>query len=197
MIDGTFEQPAGREPAPGELAVVQGFVNTYWNRLDGSGGVEHLVGPADLQRFLAEHDALPPPARVTRAELDSARTVREALRQLAAANHGRAPAAGALATLDAAADAAGVTLRLGAGRPVITAAQRGVAGALGRLLAIVAAAQLDGSWPRMKTCSHPNCGWIFYDRSNNRSSRWCSMAVCGSRVKMSAHRRRRAAPRPA
>jgi predicted RNA-binding Zn ribbon-like protein len=197
VVEVTFEQPAGREPAPGRLALLQAFVNTYWNRLDGSGGVEHLVSPADLRSFLAEHDALAPPARVTRAELEQARAVREALRQLAAHNNGAPLPPDALPTLDAVADAAGLTLRVGPGRPVVAATQAGVTGALGRLLAIVAVSTLDGSWPRVKACAHPNCGYVFFDRSNNRSSRWCSMAVCGSRVKMSAHRRRRAAAPPA
>ena len=27
------------------------------------------------------------------------------------------------------------------------------------------------------------CGWLFYDRSRNRSRRWCSMETCGNRAK--------------
>lgn len=34
---------------------------------------------------------------------------------------------------------------------------------------------------RMKICSH--CGWLFLDRSRNRSRMWCDMAVCGNRIK--------------
>ena len=29
-----------------------------------------------------------------------------------------------------------------------------------------------------------NCGWLFLDTTKNHSRRWCSMAACGSRVKM-------------
>jgi len=34
---------------------------------------------------------------------------------------------------------------------------------------------------RIKRCS--NCGWLFVDNSKNRSRRWCSMEICGNRVK--------------
>lgn len=34
---------------------------------------------------------------------------------------------------------------------------------------------------RMKICGH--CGWLFIDRSRNRSRMWCDMAVCGNRTK--------------
>jgi predicted RNA-binding Zn ribbon-like protein len=42
---------------------------------------------------------------------------------------------------------------------------------------------------RMKICG--NCGWLFLDRSKNRSRAWCDMAVCGNRAKASRHYRRR------
>lgn len=41
---------------------------------------------------------------------------------------------------------------------------------------------------RLKIC--PNCGWLFLDRSRNRSRAWCDMAVCGNRAKASRHYRR-------
>ncbi|MCM2473954.1 hypothetical protein HGO38_10765 [Rhizobium sp. CG5] len=42
---------------------------------------------------------------------------------------------------------------------------------------------------RMKICA--NCGWLFLDRSKNRSRMWCDMAVCGNRVKASRHYHRK------
>lgn len=42
---------------------------------------------------------------------------------------------------------------------------------------------------RLKICG--NCGWLFLDRSRNRSRTWCDMAVCGNRVKASRHYRRK------
>ena len=34
---------------------------------------------------------------------------------------------------------------------------------------------------RVKVCS--GCGWLFIDRTRNRSKRWCITAMCGSRAK--------------
>lgn len=38
---------------------------------------------------------------------------------------------------------------------------------------------------RMKICG--SCGWLFLDRSKNRSRTWCDMAVCGNRAKARRH----------
>ncbi|MBY5796823.1 CGNR zinc finger domain-containing protein [Rhizobium leguminosarum] len=47
---------------------------------------------------------------------------------------------------------------------------------------------------RMKICG--NCGWLFIDRSKNRSRAWCDMAVCGNRAKANRHYRRKKEERP-
>jgi predicted RNA-binding Zn ribbon-like protein len=70
----------------------------------------------------------------------------------------------------------------------------GVAGALGRLLAIVAAAQEHGTWTRLKACLADDCQWAFFDRSRNRSAVWCDMKVCGNRQKVRSYRERHHRP---
>lgn len=42
---------------------------------------------------------------------------------------------------------------------------------------------------RLKICGH--CGWLFLDRSKNKSRFWCDMAVCGNRTKASRHYHRK------
>jgi predicted RNA-binding Zn ribbon-like protein len=42
---------------------------------------------------------------------------------------------------------------------------------------------------RLKICR--NCGWLFVDRSKNKSRAWCDMGVCGNRAKASRHYRRK------
>jgi predicted RNA-binding Zn ribbon-like protein len=59
------------------------------------------------------------------------------------------------------------------------------------VLAAVHASMEEGIWGRLKSCANATCGWAFYDRSKNRSGRWCSMEVCGNRTKTRAYRRRR------
>lgn len=44
---------------------------------------------------------------------------------------------------------------------------------------------------RVREC--PSCGWLFLDRSRNRSRRWCSMRTCGNTAKARRHYRRRKA----
>ena len=66
----------------------------------------------------------------------------------------------------------------------------GIDRVFGRLLSIVARAQTDGSWERMKACPWHTCHVAFYDHSRNRSRTWCSMAVCGNRAKAQTYRRR-------
>ncbi|MHA7970574.1 CGNR zinc finger domain-containing protein [Rhizobium sp. CAU 1783] len=41
---------------------------------------------------------------------------------------------------------------------------------------------------RLKICG--NCGWLFIDKSRNRSRTWCDMAVCGNRMKAHRHYQR-------
>lgn len=42
---------------------------------------------------------------------------------------------------------------------------------------------------RMRICG--NCGWLFIDRSKNRSRIWCDMSVCGNRRKAARHYQRK------
>ena len=63
-------------------------------------------------------------------------------------------------------------------------------GLVASLLAIIARAQADGTWERMKACRAEDCRWAFYDRSRNRSRAWCSMRECGNRAKARSYRAR-------
>ena len=178
-------------PAPGELELVRAFVNTW----DADGGTEAIPGPAELREWLVEHDLLAAGARVTAAEHRQAIEVREALRALLLQNAGLDVGPDAGAVLDAAAARARLRVRFAPDGAVSTEAEAGgVAGALGRLLAIVAAAQEDGTWSRLKACLADDCQWGFYDRSRNRSAVWCDMRVCGNRQKVRSYRERHHRP---
>ena len=43
---------------------------------------------------------------------------------------------------------------------------------------------VSGNLGRLKRCSDPTCGWLYYDTSKNNSRRWCSMKTCGNRAKV-------------
>jgi predicted RNA-binding Zn ribbon-like protein len=93
--------------------------------------------------------------------------------------------------LNRAAERAGLRTCFGCedGRPIHVEAD-GVAGAIGTLLGAAFLAELDGRWERFGICGDPTCREVFYDRSRNRSGRWCSMATCGNRNKVRAFRER-------
>jgi predicted RNA-binding Zn ribbon-like protein len=44
---------------------------------------------------------------------------------------------------------------------------------------------------RVRRCAREGCDWLFVDLSKNHSRRWCSMNMCGSRVKARRYYRRR------
>ena len=173
--------------APGELDAIRLFVNTA----DLEKGVELLTSPAALRDWLAARDLLGPAEPVTDADLRQAIEVREALRGLLLANNGEGLREPAVETLNAAAKSAELAVRFdGDGDGALAPVRSGFDGALARLLAIVFRAMAEGSWPRLKACSRHSCEWAFYDRSRNRSGRWCDMTTCGNREKARMHRER-------
>jgi len=186
-------QPAGRPPAPGRLAYVQAFLNTFWD-LDRDGGGERWPSPAAYSAWLGARGFA---GSASHADLERAIALREALRTLCLGHHDGSDAPAALAVLDgiarAVAPAAALTPSLRTG--TLEPAGNGPDAACALALAIVFAARADGSFARLKACPHAHCGWAFYDGSRNRSGQWCSMRICGNRTKGEAFRRRRAAPR--
>jgi predicted RNA-binding Zn ribbon-like protein len=48
---------------------------------------------------------------------------------------------------------------------------------------------------RLRRCGGDGCGWLFLDRSRNRSRHWCTMDDCGNLSKVRRFRRRHARPR--
>ncbi len=74
--------------------------------------------------------------------------------------------------------------------PALGSETSGVSAALGRILAAVVRATDEGIWGRLKVCTNDACEWAFYDRSKNRSGKWCTMEVCGNRMKARTFRER-------
>jgi predicted RNA-binding Zn ribbon-like protein len=174
--------------APGHLELVRVFVNT----LELDTGEDELSDPPALQAWLEEH-GLPCESVAASADLHAARRLREAMRSLLVENAALSAREEAAATLSDSADRARLAVRFdpGGGARLVPAAG-GVPGALGRLVAIAAAAMADGTWSRLKACHADDCRWAFYDHARNRSRRWCSMAVCGNRTKARSYRHRHA-----
>lgn len=195
-------QPSGRTPAPGRLGLVQAFANSFWD-LD-AGGADEWADAGGYGRWLAAR-GFGGGAPVTEADRTRAIELREALRRLALGHHdGLAPEPSDLMILNAAAQRAPLQLAFAgeatdadgaadAGSPGVVHVPTGVGpdAALALVLGVVAEALADGRWSRVKACPGPHCGWVFYDASRNRSRQWCSMQLCGNRVKGREFRARR------
>jgi hypothetical protein len=183
-------EPGGREAAPEPLGLVQAFANTVAE--EGHFRWEAIGDPDSLRSWLSGRGLLADGERVGEADVTRAKEARKALRSLLAANNGREADAAAIRALNLVTERARLTVRFGAdGRATLEPGAGGVDGALGRVLAAVHASMEEGTWGRLKSCANATCGWAFYDRSKNRSGRWCSMEVCGNRTKTRAYRRRR------
>jgi CGNR zinc finger protein len=198
MTDATttiwVHEDEGIPRAPGELELVRSFLSLHEH--ERGGGTSSLPPTrAAMRWWLTRHELVGPGEDPTDDELDGALELLGAL---------RATIPGpdvvdrvddrAVEMIDAAAREARLELRFGSdGPPGIEPAAEGLRGALGRLLSLAYLARLDGRWARLKECRSEDCRAVFYDRSKNRSGRWCSMDVCGNRNKVRAWRERQEA----
>lgn len=179
-------QPGNRETAPGQLGLVQSFVNS----VNVEFGPDRFGTVDGLALWLSRHKLLDNPAEIGESERNEAVALREALRGLLRENTGADPDPAARRAVNEVAARCPLMLEYsGTGdrmswRPAVP----GTRGAFAQILAAMVETQADGSWTRLKACAEHRCEWVFYDRSRNRSSRWCSMAVCGSRAKMQSYR---------
>ena len=174
-------QPGGRAPAPGELALVQSFINSHYD-LEVEHGRDLFATPAALASWIACHDPLAGSAveaQLTDEDLRRALAVREGLRGLASSNGGAgqthgdradsALAAG-LERLNEAARGAAVELRLTQSQPrFVPVASRPLDRVLAAVLAAAATAIIDGRWAR---------GGSRGGRASRRSAPWRRRCCC-------------------
>src|SRR5436190_8441640 len=133
--------------APGELELVRRFVNTH----DVEEQTDELGDPAAMRAWLEESGL--GVARVTRADVERATAMREALRGLLFANSGEPVDRKTIQELNTIAGRSKLAVQFelsGEGR--LEAAERDSDAALGALLAIVYRSMADGSWSRLKAC---------------------------------------------
>jgi predicted RNA-binding Zn ribbon-like protein len=163
-----------------------------WSRHAG------LLGAADARRL--ERGAQRRP-REAAAVLARARAFREALYQvLTSLMTGRHPKRGNLARVNV---EIGAARRREALRPDGETLRWGWVDASGRLESVLwpvaraSAALLTSDLGRLRQCGGERCGWLFLDRSRNRSRQWCTMEDCGNLAKVRRFRKRHPRPRAA
>lgn len=168
--------------APGNLETVRDFVNTV--EIDQTG--DPLATSDRLAQWCEESGLCPGAGEAALREL---RRFREALREVLEANAGDGDQAERWQGVEPFASRAGYRMYITpAGTPALRPQGEGADAAIAAILAIVYDAIAQGTWSRLKACRKHSCRWAFYDKSKNGSGAWCSMRVCGNRVK--AERRR-------
>lgn len=162
------------------------FVRDFINTVEWQTNEDSLATPADLSRWLQDHDVQVAGAALGTSELRLAKTIREGLRSALQAHAGHDVDRAAIDALNRALLHVPVVVGITDSADSYLAPARATknAAALAPVIAAVNASQVDGTWERLKVCARDSCRWAFYDASRNRSGRWCSMAGCGNYVKM-------------
>ena len=172
------------------LLRVQAFVNTR----DEESGSDVLADLETARAWLVDSGVLDVDAPLSEEELARARDVRESVRRLLERRADDSLASSPeLAPLRALAAAQRPRLTIGdAGSlEVECVGHETLEDGLFELLLVIREAQEDDTWSRLKVCANDECRWAFYDRSRNQQGSWCSMAVCGNRLKNRQLRARR------
>lgn len=174
-----------------ELDLLREFANTR----DVERDQDEVGSPELLSAWLEERGLVPPDEPVDGDAHARAIAVRDGIRALALSNNEGPTDEVAVEAMNRAAASVPLGIRVQAaafdGAWQLVPAATGVDGFTGRMLAALAAAMAEGSWSRVKSCRNEDCRWVFHDHSRNRSGTWCTMAVCGSRMKARAYRARR------
>lgn len=158
---------------------------------------EALAAPADLERFLAEHDvrldAVRSGGHPTGADVEQVRALREDVREVLESDTDERVVDGANALVLRA--AGGPTLeRTEAGWQwhVRTTADAALADELGAVLGMgLLGALRTLGFDRFRHCAAPTCDGMFVDTSRAGRRRYCMPALCGNRVNVANHRARR------
>ncbi|MEM7353668.1 MAG: CGNR zinc finger domain-containing protein [Acidobacteriota bacterium] len=176
---------AGPIPAPGDLQVVQAFLNT----VQFETGKDELATPRDLADWLSRNGLLPAGSELAAADLGRARDARAGLRALFTAQAGEVDEQ-AMSRLDRAAAGARAQVRFDRdGTTRLEHVSRDFDDALGTLLGLVHAARCAGQWPAFKICAHSRCRNAFYDFTKSCNGKWCSRR-CGDKVRAKTFRRK-------
>lgn len=179
-------------PAPDDLELVRSFLSLHDHERGNPDGLP--PSPESLRWWLGSRGLVGSGDLVRDQDLAWALRVRDALTAKVRENMGDPRDTEATALLNRAAEETGLRVCFGCadGNPIHVDAS-GVRGAIGRILGSAFLAELDGRWERFRICHDPGCTAVFFDRSKNKSGKWCSMSSCGNRAKVRAFRERQAA----
>lgn len=160
------------------------FLNSEWHDWRGSGQSEdRLEKPGWIERFL-DHWHLPVPGEPL--FLPRLRELRTLIRRMAEAMAaGGAPAQDDLTALNAVM-AAGPVIRQVSDEYRISLQPVAITWPQveAEIAASLATTLAEGESVRVRICENPDCLWVFYDDTRNRTKRFCEDKMCGNLIKV-------------
>ena len=170
------------------------LINSDWHDYRGSGRrIDRLDDPAWLASFLSRwgFDGAGAPGKDVRASLKSLRAL---LRRIVeAVSKGAQPSAGDLQQFNRVLSSAPAVRQLvstASGFSLESApVEKGWDWVRAEIAWGLAETLAQGDPSRFKICQNPDCLWVFYDESKNRSRRWCE-DTCGNLLKVRRFRER-------
>jgi hypothetical protein len=171
----------GSPPAPGNLVLVEGFLNTWSGELD----IDDFKTAKATEVWLRKTGFWRGTQKLTADQHQGIVNFRSDLRAWILDVTASQPLNDLVADITFQAE-------FGAGgdvhfRPLGNAYQ----GSMGTLIEVISESQQNGTWGRLKCCELLTCGWAFYDSTRSRTKRWCSMKTCGSRHKAREYYKRK------
>jgi predicted RNA-binding Zn ribbon-like protein len=180
------------------------LINSDWRDYRGSGRrADRLADDAWLGPFLrragwrgaslpdaAQRERLRRVRRLLRDLVDALRGGQELQEEDLARLNRLLAAAPVVRQLERAGDAWRISTRSG---------QAGLDGVEAEVVWSFACLLAEGDPARIKVCANPDCSWVMYDGSRNRTRRWCEASECGNLIKVRRFRERqraRAADQP-
>lgn len=175
----------GWPPAPGDLCLLQEFVNT----VDFGIGTDELASPSDLADWLASRGLLGEEIELTEADRERTILFRDSLRaMLDTRDQLRREVRAALEWVTS---TVRFRIRFGhRGETRMEPVGEGLDRAIGHLVVFMCEAQNDGWWARLDLCANPACRAVFYDDSAGHDATWCRPR-CGGRIRFAGLRPRR------
>jgi predicted RNA-binding Zn ribbon-like protein len=171
----------GSPPAPGNLILLEGFLNTWSGEL----GIEDFNTASSTEAWMRDVGLWTGAPKVTSKQHQEILKFRDALRTWILDEKGFQPLNDLVKEISFQAEfgpEGDVQFR-----PTGNTYQ----GVLGTLTEVISESQQDGTWGRFRCCELTTCGWAFYDSTRSRTKRWCSMKTCGSRHKAREYYKRK------
>ena len=177
------------------------FINSYWRDWrtgDRSKDRDKLDEPEWLTEWLGQQK-LPALMPILPAELEQLKQLRSVLwAEVQRLVQGQAPDTSLLEQLNNYMAKGPVVRHIvwhGEGKAEIALQyqQTGWSQVMAEISASFAAALLEKELSRFRICENPDCLWVYYDDTRNRSKRYCDDKLCGNLMKVRRFRARKKA----